>query len=65
RLPHLPAIAQDILAIPATSIASEQMFSCAGCIIDDTCTFLDPSTITALMCQQNWLEVSTKFGWDL
>ena len=58
-------MARDVLAIPATSVASEQMFSCAGRIIDDEHTSLDPSTITALMCQRNWLEVSAKFGWDL
>ncbi|CAG8794158.1 12958_t:CDS:2 [Gigaspora margarita] len=36
-----------------------------GHIIDDSCTLLDPDTVTALMCQRNWLEVSEKFGWDL
>ncbi|CAG8731357.1 26007_t:CDS:2, partial [Dentiscutata erythropus] len=46
---NLSAIVQDILAILATSIASEQMFSCADCIIDDKCTSLNSSTITALM----------------
>lgn len=49
RFPNLSAMARDILAIPATSVASEQMFSCAGRIIDDERTSLDPSTITALM----------------
>ncbi|CAG8620533.1 5146_t:CDS:2, partial [Cetraspora pellucida] len=32
----------DIIAILATSVASEQMFSYASHIIDDECTSLDP-----------------------
>ncbi|CAG8736443.1 10635_t:CDS:1, partial [Dentiscutata erythropus] len=38
------------LAIPSTSVASEQMFSCAGHINNDVRTSLDPDTVTALMC---------------
>ncbi|CAG8799453.1 28350_t:CDS:1, partial [Dentiscutata erythropus] len=53
------------LAIPSTSVASEQMFSCAGRIIDDVRTSLNPDTITALMCQRNWLEAAAKFDWSL
>ncbi|CAG8832413.1 30255_t:CDS:1, partial [Gigaspora margarita] len=41
-------MAQDFLAVPATSIALEQMFSCAGHIIDDNYTLLDLDTITML-----------------
>ena len=58
-------MAHDFLAIPATSIASEQMFNCARHIIDDYRTSLDPETVTALMCQRNWLEIASRFGWDL
>lgn len=65
RFPTLFAMARDFLSIPATSVASEQAFSCAGRIIDESRTMLDPDTVTALMCQRNWLEVSEKFGWDL
>ncbi|CAG8851269.1 38787_t:CDS:2, partial [Gigaspora margarita] len=54
-------VARDFLFIPTTSIASEQAFSCAGYIIDNSCTLLDPDTVTALICQRNWLEVSEKF----
>ncbi|CAG8856768.1 41991_t:CDS:2, partial [Gigaspora margarita] len=24
----------------------------------------NPETITALMCQRNWLEMASRFGWD-
>ncbi|CAG8852422.1 13909_t:CDS:2, partial [Gigaspora margarita] len=54
----------DFLAMPATSIASEQMFSCARHIINDYYTSLDPETVTALMYQRNWLEMVARFGWD-
>lgn len=57
-------MARDFLAIPSTSVASEQMFSCAGRIIDYDRTSLDHNTVAALMCQRNWLEMATKFGWD-
>ncbi|CAG8788212.1 21680_t:CDS:2, partial [Dentiscutata erythropus] len=46
------AMARDFLAIPATSVISEQMFSCTGRIIDDSCTSLDTNTIAALICQK-------------
>lgn len=46
----LTKMARDFLAVPATSVASEQMFSCAGRIVDDYRTSLDPETVTALMC---------------
>ncbi|CAG8851571.1 40820_t:CDS:2, partial [Gigaspora margarita] len=45
NFPNLSAMAQDFLVIPATSIISEQMFSCAGCIIDNSCALLDINTI--------------------
>ncbi|CAG8729313.1 6393_t:CDS:2 [Dentiscutata erythropus] len=56
------AIARDFLAIPATSIISEQMFSCAGCIIDNSCASLNANMIAVLMCQRNWLDTAKKFG---
>ncbi|CAG8630941.1 7299_t:CDS:2, partial [Cetraspora pellucida] len=42
--PTLFVMAQDFLSIPATSIASEQAFSCAGRIIDESHTLLDSDT---------------------
>ncbi|CAG8716253.1 13932_t:CDS:1, partial [Cetraspora pellucida] len=38
-------MAHNFLAVPATSIKSEQIFSCAGYIIDNYCTSLDPETV--------------------
>ncbi|CAG8760039.1 19242_t:CDS:2 [Cetraspora pellucida] len=65
QFPTLFAMARDFLFIPATSIVSEQAFSCAGHIIDKSHTLLDSDIVTALICQRNWLEVSEKFSWDL
>ena len=61
----MATIAQDFLAIPATSVTFEQMFSCAGRIIDDSRASLDVNTIAALICQRNWLDAAEKFGWKL
>ncbi|CAG8692031.1 13075_t:CDS:2, partial [Dentiscutata erythropus] len=56
------AIARDFLTIPATSIISEQIFSCAGRIIDDSCVLLGANMIAVLMCQRNRLDIAEKFG---
>ncbi|CAG8771819.1 5877_t:CDS:2, partial [Racocetra persica] len=45
-----PVASRNTMFSNATSVASEQMFSCAGRIVDDYCTSLDPETVTALMC---------------
>ncbi|CAG8830530.1 36643_t:CDS:2 [Gigaspora margarita] len=54
-------MARDFLVIPASSVASEQMFSYADRIIDECHTLLDLDTIAALMCQRNWLNMADKF----
>jgi len=48
-------MARDFLAIPATSVPSEHIFSLAGRIVDDNRTNLDPNTVEALVCLRNWL----------
>ncbi|CAG8732416.1 7173_t:CDS:2, partial [Dentiscutata erythropus] len=55
RFLNLSKMAKDFLAIPATSVSSEQIFSLAGRIIDNNHINLDPDTIEALICQGNWL----------
>ncbi|CAG8785875.1 21103_t:CDS:1, partial [Cetraspora pellucida] len=59
HFPNLSAMARNFLAIPSTSVASEQMFSCTGRIINYNCTSLDHNTVAALMCQRNWLQMAT------
>ncbi|CAG8769802.1 13490_t:CDS:1, partial [Cetraspora pellucida] len=48
-------MAKDFLAIPATSVLLEQIFSLAGRIIDDCHVNLESNTVEALICQRNWL----------
>ncbi|CAG8853102.1 417_t:CDS:1, partial [Gigaspora margarita] len=62
RLSNLSAMAWDFLSIPVSSIASEQIFSCANHIIDDSHTLLDLDTIAVLIWQKNWLNMADKFG---
>ena len=48
-------MARDFLAIPATSVLSEQMFSIAGQILTKRRSSLSESMMNALMCTKNWL----------
>jgi hypothetical protein len=59
RLPVLAHMAQDILAIPISTVASESVFSTSGRILDDFRTSLTPFMLEALVCTQDWLRRST------
>lgn len=48
-------VAQDVLAIPISIMASESAFSTSGHILDQFWSSLSPATIQALICCQNWL----------
>jgi hypothetical protein len=48
-------IAQHVLAIPISIVASESAFSTGGRILDQFRSSLSPATIQALICCQNWL----------
>jgi hypothetical protein len=54
KYPTLRKIAQDVLAIPVTTVASESVFSTGGRIISPHRSRLAPSMIEALMCMQAW-----------
>ncbi|CAN0838863.1 Putative AC transposase [Linum grandiflorum] len=53
--PTLRLIAKDILAIPVSTVVSESAFSTSGRLLRANRSTLDPLTIEALMCTQNWL----------
>lgn len=55
KYPTLRKIAKDILAIPASTVASESAFSMGGRIVSPQCSTLHANTVEALMCMQNWL----------
>ena len=57
---YLSKIARDILAIPVSTVSSESAFSTGGRILDPFRSNLNPTTVEALICTQNWLKVHKK-----
>jgi hypothetical protein len=58
KLLILSKIAQDVLAISITTVASELAFSTIGRVIDPFRSSLTPKTVEALICNQNRLRSS-------
>ena len=59
RYPTLAKMTRDILAILATTVASESAFSVGGRVIDERRSYLAPEIVEALLTTSDWLE-STK-----
>lgn len=55
KYPVISRMARDVLAIPATSVASEAAFSTGERIISDYRSRLSSSTVEALICLQDWM----------
>ncbi|KAL0302297.1 UNVERIFIED_CONTAM: Zinc finger BED domain-containing protein DAYSLEEPER [Sesamum calycinum] len=55
RLPILAKIARDILAVPATTVASEAAFSVGGRVIDESRTCLLLDAVEALVVADDWI----------
>ncbi|XVF81302.1 hypothetical protein PTKIN_Ptkin15bG0144500 [Pterospermum kingtungense] len=55
RYPELAAMAQDILSIPITTVASESTFSVRGKVLDQYRSSLKPDIVEAIVCTKDWL----------
>uniref|UniRef100_A0A3Q7IZJ6 HAT C-terminal dimerisation domain-containing protein n=1 Tax=Solanum lycopersicum TaxID=4081 RepID=A0A3Q7IZJ6_SOLLC len=60
RFPVLSQLAQDVLAIPMSSLASECAFSTGGRILDPFRSSMTPKCVQCLICVQDWLRQETK-----
>jgi hypothetical protein len=52
--PTLAAVARDVLAMPASTVASESVFSMGGRIVTDFRSRLGVESVEALVCSQDW-----------
>ncbi|BAH91946.1 Os02g0828533, partial [Oryza sativa Japonica Group] len=55
KYPILSRMALDLLAVPASSVASESAFSTGSRIISDYRSRLASGTVEALVCLQDWM----------
>ncbi|KAI8528096.1 hypothetical protein RHMOL_Rhmol12G0124700 [Rhododendron molle] len=62
KYPTLARMAHDILAIPATTVASEAAFSVGGRVIDESRASLLPDIVEALMTANDWIESPKKIN---
>jgi hypothetical protein len=58
RYQVLSKMAQDVLAVPVSTIAFESAFSTGGRILEPFRSSLSPDMVQVLVCSQNWLKSS-------
>ena len=58
KYPTISRMARDVLAIPASTVASESAFSTGSRVISDYRSHLTSETVTALICLQDWMRPS-------
>ena len=58
--PVLARISKDILAIPASTIASESCFSAGRRVISEKRCRLAPQTVRALVCKKDWVRAEQR-----
>jgi len=58
--PILSHIAKNVLAIPVSTVSLESAFSTGDRILDPFRSSLNPITVKALICAQNWLRLPKK-----
>lgn len=62
KYPAISRMARDILAIPASTVASESAFSTGSRVISDHRSRLNSETADALICLQDWMRPSAVSG---
>lgn len=55
QYPILSKVAKDVLALPSSTVASENAFSLGGRVVDPFRASLTPKTVEALVCTSDWL----------
>lgn len=65
KYPILARLARDVLAIPATTVASESAFSSGGRVVDKYRSRLQPEVVEALICTKDWVKASRKDQGDV
>ncbi|KAA8894533.1 ribonuclease H-like domain-containing protein [Sphaerosporella brunnea] len=65
RYPHLARLARDYLAIPASSVPAERVFSRAGDLISKTRNRLSRETANMLLCLRYWLKLPEALAEDV
>ncbi|KAM0866824.1 hypothetical protein ACQ4PT_042396 [Festuca glaucescens] len=58
KYPTISRMARDVLAVPASTVASESAFSTGSRVISDYRSRLASETVTALICLQDWMRPS-------
>uniref|UniRef100_A0A2N9ET01 BED-type domain-containing protein n=1 Tax=Fagus sylvatica TaxID=28930 RepID=A0A2N9ET01_FAGSY len=58
RYQVLSKMAQDVLAVPVSTVAFESAFSTGGHILEPFRSSLSPDMVQVLVCSQNWLKSS-------
>ena len=59
RFPVLSKTARDVLAILISIVASKSVFSIGERVLDTFRSSLTPKIVEALICGQNWLQLSS------
>ncbi|PKA58030.1 Putative AC transposase [Apostasia shenzhenica] len=60
QYPILSALARDVLAAQASTVASESTFSTTGRIVGDYRSSLSPTTLCMLTCLQDWFAAESR-----
>ena len=56
--PTLSRMARDILAVPASTVASESAFSTGSRVLSDFRSRMTAETVEALVCLQDWIRAT-------